>query len=494
MTAEPFGQPIPVWQRALERRLRHEVLETVRREQATQPPDSPPLGPEAVQAAIETALIAARREAARTSQPWPSDPAALPPRLIRDLLGDGVLTELLAEPGITDIWINRPDSILYRLANGEVHQAEEGFEDDEQVKALVDRWVRPLDRRLDLSQPFVDARLPGRPRVHAIMPPLTRRYTTVSIRKYVVQARTFAELVWPVDDHDASGVVRLADRRAWSAAAPAPDWGADRPGTRAPGARPGVLPPELADFLANLIVAGVTVIVSGAPDAGKTTFLRAWAGSIPPFARTLTMEEDPELDLDLYLPNCVGLRTRAPNTEGKGRVDLRELVRQSIRMAGAYVLVGEIRGPEAWDLLKLCQIGTAVMATVHGNTCQDALHRLAELTLEGGSQRGWREALQLVASTVGVVVQLQGPRSTGLGSAVGHHRVVQVYEVLGLTPDRTRLRGQDLWALDPTTGDLVPTVRPTVSLERIRAAGLAYGPPVVARNERVVERVDEVSG
>ena len=91
------------------------------------------------------------------------------------------MTDLLAASGITDIWINRPDSILYRLANGEVHQAEEGFEDDEQVKALVDRWVRPLDRRLDLSQPFVDARLPGRPRVHAIMPPLTRRYTTVNL-------------------------------------------------------------------------------------------------------------------------------------------------------------------------------------------------------------------------------------------------------------------------------------------------------------------------
>ena len=159
-------------------------------------------------------------------------------------------------------------------------------------------------------------------------------------------------------------------------------------------------------------------------------------------------------------------------------------------MAGSVAIVGEVRGPESWDLLKLCQIGTTVMASVHGHSCQDALHRLAELTLEGESRRTWQEALQLVASTVGVVVQLQGPRSTGLGAAVGHHRVVQVYEVLGLTADRAHLRGQDLWALDPATGELVPTFRPTVSLERIRAAGLAYEPPPVARSEPR----EEVSG
>jgi Flp pilus assembly CpaF family ATPase len=251
-----------------------------------------------------------------------------------------------------------------------------------------------------------------------------------------------------------------------------------------------MLPPGLAPYLAHLVVAGVTLIISGAPGAGKTTFLRALAGSIPPFARALSMEEDPELDLDLYLPNCVGLRTRAANTESKGRVDLRELVRQSLRMAGSYAIVGECRGPEAWDLLKLCQIGTTVLATVHGDSCQDALHRLAELTVEGESQRTWHEALQLVASTVGVVVQLEGPHSTGLGMAVGHHRVVQVYEVLGLTQDRTRVRGQDLWALDPATDELVPTTRPTISLERIRRAGLAYEPPPVARDERR----EEVSG
>lgn len=490
-TPESLGQPVPAWQRALERRLRREVQETVRRQQAGLPPDSPPVGPEAVQAAIDTAVVAARREAVRAAQPWPADSPALAARLARDLLGDGPLTELLAMPGVTDVWINRPDLVLYRLANGQVHQADEGFDDNDQVQGLVDRWIRPLDRRLDLAQPYVDARLPGRPRLHAIMPPLTRRYTTVSIRTYAIQPHTLAELVWPADD-DAPGLVRLADHRsAWPAASPIPDWGADRrAGTPAVSHRPGMLPPELAAYLAHLVVAGVSVIISGPPDAGKTTFLRALAGSIPPFARTLTMEEDPELDLDLYLPNCVGLRTRAPNTEGKGRVDLRELVRQSIRMAGSVAIVGEVRGPESWDLLKLCQIGTTVMASVHGHSCQDALHRLAELTLEGESRRTWQEALQLVASTVGVVVQLQGPRSTGLGAAVGHHRVVQVYEVLGLTADRAHLRGQDLWVLDPATGELVPTFRPTVSLERIRAAGLAYEPPPVARSEPR----EEVSG
>ena len=112
-TPERLGQPVPSWQRALERRLRREVQESVRRQQAGLPPDSPPLGPEAVQAAIDTVVVAARREAVRSAQLWPSDSPALAARLARDLLGDGPLTELLARPGVTDVWINRPDLILY---------------------------------------------------------------------------------------------------------------------------------------------------------------------------------------------------------------------------------------------------------------------------------------------------------------------------------------------------------------------------------------------
>lgn len=481
---DPVGTiaPLSASQRALERRLRGEVRDHFSRLLAERDvAERGPADAERLRALIQDHLAGYQREAGTTGKPRLLDPAGSAESIERYLLREGPLTRLLAHPRITDVWVNRPNRILYRL-DGEVHLADEVFDADDDVQQLVKRWIAPLNLRLDASWPFVDARLPNGARLHVAMPPATTRYTVVSLRKYTITARTLAELVWPEELAD-ERVVRLPDHLGRRLAAPRePDgWSPLEPPTRRPAgaSRPGMMPAPLADFLIACVRAGVPMVVSGAPGSGKTTLLRALAGAIPPWARALTLEDTAELDVEDYLPNGVSLHTRAPNVEGKGALTLRHLVREALRMAPDYVLVGEVRGEETWDLLNALQSGYVALATIHGLSCEDALERIAMRALEAGANMAYEQILQFVAANVGLVVQVRRERSPGAMQAQGRHRAVQVYEVVGLTADRTRLQGHDLWALDSQTDQLVWQGTTPRCLERIRAAGIAYAVPTI---------------
>jgi pilus assembly protein CpaF len=414
----------------LERQLRKQVAEVVDR--LMRRPDEPDTRwDERIVSVIESCTATLQREAGSTGTVVPADLAVAAERVLRHLLGWDVLQPLVDHPFIEDIWVNSPERILFKLG-GQVYRFQDHFQSDDEVQELVKRHIRPLGLHLDTAWPFVEGRLPDGMRLHAVIPPATTRYTRISLRKYTIVDRTLDELI---------------ARR--------------------------MLPPPLARFLEALVAARVPIQVSGPPGAGKTTLLRALGHATPPSARVVVLEDTPELDLPDYLPNAVDLQTRRPNVEGQGAIDLQVLVVNMLRMAGTHTIVGEVRGPEAWQLLDAIHNGMGGMFTIHGWSAEDALERLADRALEAGKQTDYGDVLHRISTNVRVVVQVREEQSLG-----GLRRVIQVYEITGLTDDRTRLRGHNLWMLDPETDELVPTTIPSARvLDLLRQARVPYTLP-----------------
>jgi pilus assembly protein CpaF len=433
--------------------------------------------PDQLRAYIEQYLTGYQREAGTSGRPRLLDPAGSSERIAAHLLGEGPLVPLLGHPRISDIWVNGPKRILYRL-DGEVYLVDDVFDGDEDVQQLLKRWLAPLGLRSpDVSWPFVDARLPNGARLHAAMPPATTRYTVLSLRLFSVAARSLAQLIWPEEQPVEEGPHALHGQRVSTGRA-AEVWAPlEAPLRQASPGQPGMLPPALGNFLLACVATGVPIVISGAPGSGKTTLLRALSGGIPPWARLVTLEDTLELDVEDHLANAVALLTRPPNVEKKGAITLRHLVREALRMAPDYVVVGEVRGEETWDLLNALQNGCSALATIHGLNCEDALERIAMRALEAGTHMSYDQLLQFVAACVGIVVQVRREPAPRPGQP--RHRVVQVYEVVGVTADRTRVQGHDLWALDARTDQLVWTGTTPRCLARIRDAGVPYAPPAV---------------
>jgi pilus assembly protein CpaF len=427
----PFDwQPPTAAQRMLERQLRKQVAEVVDR--LMRRPEEPDTSwEERIVSVIEGCAAALQRETGSTGSVVPADLIVAAERVRRHLVGWDVLQPLVDHPFIEDIWVNSPERILFKL-DGRVYLFQDHFQHDDEVQELVKRHIRPLGLHLDTAWPFAEARLPDGMRLHAVIPPATTRYTRLSLRKYTIVDRTLDELI---------------ARR--------------------------MLPAPLARFLEALVAARVPIQVSGAPGAGKTTLLRALGHATPAWARVVVLEDTPELDLSDYLPNAVDLQTRRPNVEGQGAIDLQILVQNMLRMAGSHSIVGEIRGPEAWHLLDAIHNGMGGMYTIHGWSAEDALERLADRALEAGKQSDYSEVLHRISTNVRVVVHVREEQGAG-----GLRRVVQVFEITGLTDDRTRLRGHNLWVIDPETDELVPTATPSGRvLELLRQARIPYELP-----------------
>lgn len=267
-----------------------------------------------------------------------------------EIAGYGPLEALLSDESITDILVNGPDRVYVRRGAGFV-LTDVRFSSEQHLRDVVDRIVEPLGRRLDESNPYVDGVLPDRHRVHAIIPPLARGGTHLS--------------------------VRLFRRRRWSLA---------------DLATVGAMSPAMHAFLAAGVAGAASMVVSGSTGAGKTTLLGALAALVPPAERLLVIEDTGELVIDH--PHVVYLEARSANTEGRGGVPLGDLVRQALRMAPTRILVGEVRGPEALALLDAINTGhEGSLATVHANSPAHALDRLAALVsraLPGHSAEGIR--------------------------------------------------------------------------------------------------------
>ncbi len=273
--------------------------------------------------------------------------------------GFGVLTPLLDDPTVEEIWVNEPGRVF--VARGGEHELTTVVLRGREVEELVERMLARAGRRLDRSQPFVDARLPDGSRLHVVIPPVTDEWA-VNIRKFVgLRARSLDELA-----------------RLESLSRPA------------------------ARFLDASVRAGLSVVVAGAVGAGKTTLLGCLAGAIPARERIVTCEEVFELQVDR--PDVVAMQCRQENLEGEGSITLRDLVRESLRMRPDRIIVGEVRGAETLDMLLAMNSGAAGMTSVHANSARDALRKLTTLPLLAGDNLDRRFVATTVAACIDLVV------------------------------------------------------------------------------------------
>ena len=299
-----------------------------------------------------------------------------------EALGLGPLEHLLNDPTVSEIMVIDADTI-YIERSGKLERSAARFTDDERVRAVIERIVTPLGRRIDESSPLVDARLPDGSRVNAIIKPLALKGSCITIRKF---------------PKSALDIERLYELSA--------------------------LTPAMGQFLTRSVIAKKNIVISGGTGSGKTTLLNVLSAFIPPGERIVTIEDSAELRL--VQPHVVSLETRPPNMEGKGQYTIRDLVKNALRMRPDRIVVGECRGGEALDMLQAMNTGhDGSLTTTHANSPLEALARLETLCLMAGVELPSRAIREQIAASIQLIAQ-----QTRL--ADGSRKVVSICEVCGL--------------------------------------------------------------
>jgi len=312
--------------------------------------------------AIAEQVVRAHDERSLTGAVAPvPDATGVVGELVARVSGFGPLQPYLDDPEIEEVWINDPSRVF--VARGGRHELTTTILSREEVLELVERMLKQSGRRLDLSSPFVDARLPGGHRLHVVLEGISSDFSAVNIRKFVVRASRLSELV-----------------------------------------ALGTLTEEAARFLEASVLAGLNIVVAGGTQAGKTTMLNCLAAAIPGSDRIISAEEVREIRVPH--PDWVALETRQAGLEGTGEVTLRDLVRESLRMRPTRVIVGEVRSAEALDLLLALNSGLPGMATLHANSAREALVKLCTLPMLAGENISSRFVVPTVAASVDLIVHL----------------------------------------------------------------------------------------
>ncbi len=353
-------------------------------------------------------------------------------RLVNDvqheLFGLGPLEPLLKDPTISDILVNSHKTI-YIERRGKIERTNVQFKDDEHLMRVIERIVSSVGRRIDESSPMVDARLQDGSRVNAIIPPLSIDGPVVSIRRF---------------GSDPLKMSMLIDYKA--------------------------LTKDIADMLQMVVTARLNILISGGTGAGKTTLLNALSAYIPENERIVTIEDSAELQLQQ--PHVVRLETRPPNIEGRGEVTQRDLVKNALRMRPDRIVIGEVRGGEAIDMLQAMNTGhDGSLTTVHANTPRDALARLETMIQMTGMRLSDRAMRQQIASALNMVVQVARMSD-------GSRRVTSISEVTGMEGETITM--QEIFQYErqgidkdgTVLGRFRPTgIRPRFA-ERLKACGL----------------------
>lgn len=330
-----------------------------------------------------------------------------------ELFGLGPLEPLLADPTISDILVNSYSSI-YIERRGKLEKTPISFRDDEHLRRVIERIVSTVGRRIDEAQPMVDARLPDGSRVNAIIPPLAIDGAVLSIRRFGADPLTMPMLI-----------------------------------------EYGALTKEIAILFEMCVRARLNIIISGGTGAGKTTLLNALSAFIPAAERIVTIEDSAELQMQQ--PHVVRLETRPPNIEGKGEVTQRDLVRNTLRMRPDRIVIGEVRGGEAIDMLQAMNTGhDGSLTTIHANTARDSLARLETMIQMTGMRLSDRAMRQQIASAINLVIQVA--RLTD-----GTRRIVSIAEITGMEGETISM--QEIFEFERTgvdsTGKVIGRFRTT---------------------------------
>ncbi len=350
--------------------------------------------------------------------------------LTDDILGYGPLERLLADESVTEIMVNGPFDVWIERA-GRLHRTPVRFSDESHLRRIITKIVAEVGRRIDESSPMVDARLPDGSRVNATIPPLSLSGPLLTIRKFTRDRMDMNALVGK-----------------------------------------GALTADTVDLLERCVQARLNVLISGGTGAGKTTLLNALSAAIPNSERIITIEDAAELQLNQR--HVLRLESRPKNIEGEGEVTIRDLVRNSLRMRPDRIVVGEVRGAEALDMLQAMNTGhEGSLSTVHSNSPRDALARVETMVLMAGYDLPLRAIRQQIASALDLIVHVERLHD-------GSRRVVAITEVQRMEADVITLQDLFVFHVDgvasnrhrTVVGGLNPTgLRPTF-LERFERRGI----------------------
>ena len=351
--------------------------------------------------------------------------------IVDELSGLGPIQPLLDDPDISEVMVNGAKKVFIEK-NGKLMKSPVAFEDDNHVLRIIDRIILPLGRRVDADSPTVDARLLDGSRVNAVIPPVAIDGPSITIRKFKKDKLSTQQLI-----------------------------------------EYGSLTANMGEFLRACVVSRFNIVISGGTGSGKTTLLNVLSGFIPPEERIVTIEDAAELQLQQ--DHVMRMETKTPNTDGKGAVTIRDLVRNPLRMRPDRIVVGEVRGGEALDMLQAMNTGhDGSLTTVHSNSPRDAISRIETLVLMAGMDLPLKVVRQQISSAVDLIVQ-----QTRLKD--GTRKVTAITEVNGMEGDTVVLT--DIFKFEQTgvgpdnklLGEIKPTgIRPLFS-PRLEAAGFKLG-------------------
>jgi pilus assembly protein CpaF len=358
--------------------------------------------------------------------------------ILDEMLGFGPLQTLLDDPTISEVMVNGPN-LVFIERDGKLIQTDVHFENDDAVLRIIDKIILPLGRSIDADTPTVDARLPDGSRVNAVIPPVAIDGPSITIRKFMKDKLSMEQLI---------GM--------------------------------GSITRGMADLLRACVMSRMNILVSGGTGSGKTTFLNILSGFIPANERIVTIEDAAELRLQQ--PHVVRLETRPSNSEGRNAVGIRELVRNSLRMRPDRIIVGEVRGGEALDMLQAMNTGhDGSLTTLHANTPRDAASRLETMCLMSGMDLPIKVLREQIAAAIDLIVQQARLKD-------GTRKVTSITEVSGMEGDTITMteifKFQQIGVEKDgkIIGELRPTgIRPGFS-PRLEASGFRLGAEMFGAN------------
>lgn len=349
-------------------------------------------------------------------------------RIYSSIRGLGLLDSILNNDDITEIMINGPENIFIEK-KGKLSRLEENFESERRLEDIIQKIVSLSGREVNQANPIVDTRLPDGSRVNVVLPPISLTGPIVTIRKFSKTPMTMEQLI-----------------------------------------KYGSITPKIAEILKCLVKAKYNIFVSGGTGSGKTTFLNALSNYIPKDERIITIEDSAELQI-AEIDNLVSLETRNANASGVGAVTIRDLIKSSLRMRPERIIVGEVRGPEALDMLQAMNTGhDGSLSTGHANSSQDILSRLETMVLTGSEGLPLEAVRQQIASSLDIIIHLSRLRDHS-------RKTMEISEVIGYKNGKIILNPifkfveDEKSTLEKVSGELKRTTNEFMNYQKLRLAG-----------------------